>query len=385
MSDKKYQGVYEMTPTSFRARLSVAGRNVEAGSWPSAKEAAIACDRLVLGLRLPRELNFSREARRKGPATSTELVLEAKKRRQRIRAAALGLDERSYLGVCKLGAGVYRAAIELEGRFTTLGRFPTAEEAAKEYDRACWALRRDPARLNFRPPKGRPWTPKERVTQSSFVGVHPRGERWDAYVNAGEKRHNAGRWATEHLAAIARDRAVLALGLEQRLNLPKESMRAGPLDPAALRRLAIEQRPESDSGYIGVRHHQLTQRFYVVHPEGAVHGYESAKDAAVARDRAWRQYGGDPTWLNFPKRRPKPATIEQLRAETRAVFKARTSSQYRGVSWSKQAEKWRAGIVHKRRTTYLGSFDDEELAALAYDKAARRLHGDRAKLNFPED
>jgi hypothetical protein len=50
---------------------------------------------------------------------------------------------------------------------------------------------------------------------------------------------------------------------------------------------------------------------------------------------------------------------------------------------------WRASIYAdvgdgKSKNRYLGSFEDEVEAALAYDQAASEYHGDRAQLNFPE-
>eukprot|EP01045_Picozoa_sp_COSAG04_P004719 COSAG04_NODE_209_length_20232_cov_116.817315_28_plen_74_part_00 len=43
-----------------------------------------------------------------------------------------------------------------------------------------------------------------------------------------------------------------------------------------------------------------------------------------------------------------------------------------------------ASIRHEGRQQHLGYHNDEEEAARAYDDRARKLHGARARLNFPE-
>lgn len=59
------------------------------------------------------------------------------------------------------------------------------------------------------------------------------------------------------------------------------------------------------------------------------------------------------------------------------------SSQFKGVAWIVRDKKWRARAVFDGKTSYLGHFDKEVDAALAYDKEAKRLFGDFALLNFP--
>jgi hypothetical protein len=66
------------------------------------------------------------------------------------------------------------------------------------------------------------------------------------------------------------------------------------------------------------------------------------------------------------------------------VVKSRLpKSGYRGVVWRVARGKWSACINVKRKEHFLGYFADKEDAARAYDDAARRLHGEFARLNFP--
>lgn len=57
-------------------------------------------------------------------------------------------------------------------------------------------------------------------------------------------------------------------------------------------------------------------------------------------------------------------------------------SGYKGVSHHKKSNKWRARIGINRRYIYLGSHDTPKKAAIAYNKAAIKYHGDFARLNI---
>lgn len=57
------------------------------------------------------------------------------------------------------------------------------------------------------------------------------------------------------------------------------------------------------------------------------------------------------------------------------------SSQYKGVSWSKERKRWLACIKIDRKTIYLGRYASEAEAAHAYNQAAQTAWGEFARLN----
>ncbi len=58
------------------------------------------------------------------------------------------------------------------------------------------------------------------------------------------------------------------------------------------------------------------------------------------------------------------------------------SSKYLGVYWNKIYKKWEVRIKSNGVNKYLGRFNNEEDAAVAYDKSAKETRGNFANLNF---
>lgn len=84
--------------------------------------------------------------------------------------------------------------------------------------------------------------------------------------------------------------------------------------------------------------------------------------------------------LNNQKHNLRECThTENMRnAKSRRVF----SSKYHGVHWDKAREKWSVTIMADRKLFYIGRFNDENQAALAFNEAAKKHHGEFASLNI---
>lgn len=85
--------------------------------------------------------------------------------------------------------------------------------------------------------------------------------------------------------------------------------------------------------------------------------------------------------LNCQKYNLRSATGLQNGSNKRKT-RHQKSSNFKGVTWAKDRNLWRAGIRVKNKLIHLGQFINEKSAAISYDAAAIKFFGKFACLNF---
>lgn len=115
--------------------------------------------------------------------------------------------------------------------------------------------------------------------------------------------------------------------------------------------------------------------------------FESDKEAALAYDKAAVKYFGEFARLNFPLSEvlsaPDPVAITRSMAQLKSSRKS--NSGFTGVCFHKTYGKFVSYIRHESKSKHIGVFEDPKEAAKAYDKVAKELYGERARLNFPDE
>lgn len=86
--------------------------------------------------------------------------------------------------------------------------------------------------------------------------------------------------------------------------------------------------------------------------------------------------------LNFPHEVYSNEEKEQVYKMSNSVINVGNTSGYRGVHYYKAHDNYQAYISYKKKRIHIGYFDNPIEAALAYDKKAVTLLGDKAKTNF---
>lgn len=108
--------------------------------------------------------------------------------------------------------------------------------------------------------------------------------------------------------------------------------------------------------------------------------YADQSEAAMVYDSAARLLFGEFARTNFQS--GETMTMNELETACWRAGKRKRSSQFRGVSRRTYSQKWQAGIKVRGVYFHIGVFPDEVEAAKAYDLAAEKMLGAKARLNF---
>jgi len=111
--------------------------------------------------------------------------------------------------------------------------------------------------------------------------------------------------------------------------------------------------------------------------------YAKREDGYLHRRIAERVYGDIPAGMFVDHIDGDPTN--NRRGNLRIVSKAENAANAaaRGVSPARNG-RWQAQISREGIRMHLGTFDTEELAAAAYDEAAKRVHGEFARPNLQQ-
>ncbi len=132
-------------------------------------------------------------------------------------------------------------------------------------------------------------------------------------------------------------------------------------------------------------------KWYINRKTGYVYGYVSKRVRPYLHRYILGLSKEDPM-LDHKDNNPLNCTRDNLRycSDTQNARNQRKrkvgnfTSQFKGVSWESRICKWRVTIFVNYKQTHIGTFDNEQEAAQAYDKKAREIFGEFAKTNFAE-
>uniref|UniRef100_A0A7S3PF81 AP2/ERF domain-containing protein n=1 Tax=Aplanochytrium stocchinoi TaxID=215587 RepID=A0A7S3PF81_9STRA len=264
-----------------------------------------------------------------------------------------------YKGVCwNKNSRKWRTRINNDSKVELLGDFSTEVEAAKAYDRRVKQIYgAEKHRLNFPDSVGA-------STQYSSSSLHP------------ERPRTISAQANLHPTATSgmQNRSTSSPNLDT-LRINNRS------NAVEMRQFQNQMQNQLHSRQI---HSQVMQPATILPgqfstPITRVHG-QIQRPIQQERARYTTAINPYTTWQDHAAHTRNPV---MTRKGAPGSFSG--SSRYKGVCWNKRKQKWRARFSSKGKREFLGDWDDERKAALAYDKRVREsFQNCPERLNFPE-
>jgi len=213
-------------------------------------------------------------------------------------------------------------------------------------------------------------------SKSGYIGVTKKSSgKYEARITIDSKQITIGSsYDTAKQAAKAYDKEAIKLRRPfSKLNYPKTA-------PVGYTPIQKALRSDNTVGYRGVskKRKKFIVQISISGKRSITRGFETAKEAAIAYDRAVLKANKSTSLLNFPD------MVHNLDVEPkRKKQKVRSSTGYRGVSNGYKG-RFNALIRIGNKKKRLGTFDTAIKAALAYDQAAIKKGNKKSTLNFPD-
>jgi len=213
---------------------------------------------------------------------------------------------------------------------------------------------------------------KRSWSRSGYIGVFktPSG-RYRALIFDGKNKY-LGSYDTAKQAAKVHDKEAIKLRRPlSKLNFPKKA-------PIGYTPIQKPLQSTNTVGYRGVSKHgkKFQAMIKIDGKQQYIGTRDTAKEAAIAYDRAVLKANQPTTLLNFPD------MVHNLDVEPKRK-KSCSSTGYRGVR-KERTGKFFASIYNYGKSFTIGTFDTAIQAALAYDQAAIKAGKKKSTFNFPD-
>ena len=221
---------------------------------------------------------------------------------------------------------------------------------------------------------------KRSKSKTGYIGVVKRSsERYGAQIGVDGTMKNLGSYDTAKQAAKVYDKEAIRLGRPfSSLNYPKKA-------PVGYTPVQKALSSNNTVGYRGVsqRREKNGGKFRASITNNGksenIGTYDTAKEAAIAFDRAILKANKSTALLNFPD------MVHNLDVEPKNKNIKRSSTGYRGVQKLASGRFTSRISIATSKSANIGTFDTAIQAALAYDQAAIKKGFKKSRLNFPDD
>lgn len=112
----------------------------------------------------------------------------------------------------------------------------------------------------------------------------------------------------------------------------------------------------------------------------SIKNFESERDAAIAYDIYAKKYFGEFAKPNILD--PSTEETDKVQKLIDSFISRNKTSKYFGVCFDKKNNKWQSQFWFHNKCFYIGQFNTEKEAVLAYNNKAKELLGNNAKLNI---